>query len=119
MKDFRKRKVWDKSHRLTVGVYEATTSFPGDERFGLTSQMRRAGSSIPMNIAEGYGRGGDSEFARFLHIAAGSASELQYQLLLAQELDYLNDEDFEQLTKDVVEVKRMLSSLIQKLKAVG
>lgn len=119
MKDFRKLKVWEKSHRLAVGVYEATASFPNDERFGLTSQIRRAASSIPMNIAEGCGRGGDAEFARFLHIAAGSAAEVQYQLLLAHELEYLKGEYFERLTEDVVEVKRMLSSLIQKLKAVG
>jgi four helix bundle protein len=72
-----------------------------------------------MNIAEGCGRGGDAEFARFLHVAAGSASEVQYQLLLAHELEFLKVEDFDRLTEDVVEVKRMLSSLIQKLKAVG
>jgi four helix bundle protein len=83
LKDFRKLKVWEKSHHLALSVYQATSSFPDHEQYGLTSQMRRAAVSIPANIAEGYGRGGDAEFARFLQIASGSAAELQYQILLA------------------------------------
>jgi four helix bundle protein len=119
VKDFQNLKVWEKSHRLVIAVYRATAAFPSEERFGLTSQMRRAAASIPSNIAEGCGRGGDAELARFLDVAAGSAAELQYQLLLAHELDFLNGGDFEPLTEHVIEVKRMLSALIQKLKAVG
>lgn len=119
LKDFRKLKVWEKSHQLALSVYQATASFPDHERYGLTSQLRRAVVSIPTNIAEGYGRGGDAEFARFLQIASGSAAELQYQILLANELNFLDAENFERLNNDVVEVKKMLNALIQKLKAVG
>jgi four helix bundle protein len=119
MKDFRNLKVWEKSHQLTLAVYRATASFPTEERFGLTSQMRRAASSIPTNIAEGRGRGGDADFARFLQFASGSAAELEYQILLAHELDFLKREHFEPLSDHVVEVKRMLTSLLQKLKAEG
>jgi four helix bundle protein len=119
LKDFRKLKVWEKSHHLTLSVYQATSSFPDHERYGLTSQLRRAAVSIPTNIAEGYGRGGDAEFARFLQIASGSAAELQYQILLANELNFMDTDNFERLNNDVVEVKKMLNALIQKLKAVG
>ena len=117
MRNFRDYKVWDKAHRLTLAVYKATLTFPGDERFGLTSQIRRACSSIPANIAEGCGRSGDAELGRFLSIAMGSANELEYHLLLARDLAYLPPPQHEQLEKDVTEVKRMLASLILKLKA--
>jgi len=117
LKDFRKLKVWDKSHHLALPVYKATNSFPSDERYGLTSQLKRAAVSIPTNIAEGSGRGGDADFARFLQVAAGSAAELQYQLILSHELNFLHTGDYDSLTNEVVEVKKMLSTLIQKLKA--
>jgi four helix bundle protein len=87
--------------------------------FGLTSQMWRASASIGMNIAEGCCRKGDVEMGRFLQIAMGSASELEYQLLLAHDLDYLRNPAYEQLAVQVVDVKRMLSSLMQKVKAVN
>lgn len=117
MKDFRKLQVWEKGHQLALAVYQATQAFPQAELYGLTSQIRRASVSIPSNIAEGCGRGSDAEFARFLQIAMGSASELEYQLLLTQDLGFLNGSDCEQLTQDVVEVKRMLASLIKRLRA--
>jgi len=117
MRDFRKLKVWEKSHQLTLSVYEITGGFPDDERFGLTSQMRRACTSIPTNIAEGCGRDGHAELARFLQIAMGSASELEYQLLLANELGMLNQPDYELVNQNTVEVKKMLASFIKKLKA--
>ena len=85
MKDFRKQKVWGKAHDLALKVYRVTEAFPKTELFGLTSQIRRAGVSIPANIAEGCGRDTDADFARFLQIAMGSASELEYHLLLAHE----------------------------------
>ena len=115
-RDFRQLKVWEKSHHLTVKVYEATSTFPRDELYGLTSQMRRSGASIPANIAEGCGRGGDAELARFCQIAMGSASELEYHLLLARGLSLLNGETHRYLTGEVTEFKRMLTSFIQRLK---
>lgn len=102
---------------MTLAVYNATTMFPRDELYGLTSQIRRSCASIPANIAEGCGRGGDGEFARFLQIAMGSASELEYHLLLASDLKFLDGSNYERLATEVTEVKRMLTSLIQKLKA--
>lgn len=116
MQSFRNLRVWEKSHRLTLDVYAMSKSFPRDEIFGLTSQMRRASASIGMNIAEGCCRKGDAEMARFLQIAMGSASELEYQFLLAHDLEYLHNPGYESLTAQVVEVKKMLSSLMQKVK---
>lgn len=117
MKDFRKLKVWEKSHDLTLAVYRATQDFPKQELYGLTSQVRRACASIPANIAEGCGRGGDPELARFLQIAAGSARELEYHLLLAHDLGLLKDLQYEPLNKETTEVKRMLASFIKKLRS--
>ena len=117
MKDFRKLKVWQKAHLLTLKVYEVTRKFPKEELYGLTTQMRKSSSSIPTNIAEGCGRGGDTEFARFLQIAMGSASELEYELILSRDLRYLSLEEYENLNQDTVEVKRMLAPFIRKLKA--
>ena len=117
MRDFRKLKAWEKAHHLTVKVYAATSNFPKDELYGLTSQTRRSASSIPANIAEGCGRDGDADFARFLQIAMGSASELEYHLLLARDLDLMKSSEYENIASEVVDVKRMLASFIQKLRA--
>ena len=119
MQDFKKMRVWEKSHKLTLRVYKATGSFPPEEMYGLVSRMRRASSSIAANIAEGCGRGSDADFRRFLHIAMGSASELEYHLLLSRDLHYLGENDYQSLNGAVTEVKRMLTSLIQKLTADG
>jgi four helix bundle protein len=117
MKDFRQLIVWEKSHQLALAVYKATKEFPKEELYGLTSQMRRAAMSIPTNIAEGCGRNTDAEFARFLQIAMGSASETEYQLLLSHDLGFLNKEQYDRLNLDVTEVKRMLASLLKTLRA--
>lgn len=119
MKNFRDLKVWEKGHELTMAVYRSTARFPSEERFGLTSQIRRSSVSVPANIAEGCGRGSDAELARFLQIAAGSASELEYHLLLANQLEILDSPEYGHLEKRVTEVKRMLTSFIKKLKADG
>jgi four helix bundle protein len=116
MQDFKNLKAWQKAHLLTVNVYKTTRSFPKEETYGLTSQMRRACSSIPANIAEGCGREGNAELIRFLQIASGSASELKYHLLLAYELKYFKKEDYELLDNQINEVKRMITGLIKKLK---
>jgi len=117
MKDFKKLKVWEKAHHLTLKVYKATAVFPREELYGLTSQMRRSCASIPTNIAEGCGRNTDSELARFLEIAMGSASELEYLFLLSNDLNLLERSDFEVLTGEVIEIKQMLASFIKKLRA--
>jgi four helix bundle protein len=117
MRDFKELKVWQKSHQLTLALYKMTASFPREEIYGLTSQIRRSCSSVPANIAEGCGRNGKAEFARFLHIAMGSASELEYHLLLARDLELLNAVDYECSAQEVSEVKRMLTAFIKKLKA--
>ena len=119
MKDFRQLKVWEKAHRLTLTIYQLTAIFPRDEAYGLASQMRRAASSIPSNIAEGCGRDGDAELSRFCTIARGSASELEYQLLLALDLTLIQPHDHQQLTEQTIEIKRMLTVLVQKLNAEG
>ena len=117
MKDFRQLKVWEKSHALVLALYQTTSSFPREETYGLTSQIRRAASSIPSNIAEGCGRNGDAELARFCIIARGSATELEYQLLLARDLSFLRPDRYNDLSRQTVEVKRMLTVLVQKLTA--
>ena len=119
MRDFRDLKVWQKGHNLALAVYKATTSFPREEIYGLTSQVRRSCVSICANIAEGCGRNGEAELARFFQIGMGSASELEYHLLLAHDLGLLKTSDYEQVTSEVIEVKRMLTSFIQKLRADG
>ena len=100
-------------------VYRITKNFPSDERFGPTVQLRRAVASVPTNIAEGCGRDSERELARLLSIAAGSASEVEYQLLLACDLNYIQDETYRELDQQVNEVKRMLNSFIQMLTANG
>jgi four helix bundle protein len=117
VKGFRDLKVWEKAHQLTLQLYRASASFPKQEMYGLTSQVRRAAASIPANIAEGCGRNSDAELGCFLQIAMGSASELEYHLLLTRDLSLLDEKDYGQLAVEVTELKRMLASFIQKLNA--
>lgn len=117
MQNFKNLNVWEKSHRLVLNIYHVTKGFPKEEIYGLTSQVRRCSASIPANIAEGCGRAGEAEFARFLQIAMGSASELEYHLLLARDLHFLEETVYEQLASEVIEVKKMLSSFISTLRA--
>jgi four helix bundle protein len=119
MRDFKQLIVWEKAHQVTLSVYKATQQFPKDELYGLTSQLRRASASIPANIAEGCGRSGNGELSHFCHIAMGSASEVEYFLLLAADLEFINRSLYETLNHDLIEVKRMLNAFIQKLKANG
>ncbi len=117
MQDFKKLTVWQKSHQLTLAMYKATAKFPMDELYRLTSQIRRSYASVPANNSEGCGRGGRAELGRFLQVAVGSASELEYPLLLAHDLGFLGDAEYKSLEPRVVELKRMLSSFISKLRA--
>lgn len=118
MSDYKKLAVWEKSHQFALNIYRATVNFPREELYGLTSQIRRSAMSIPSNIAEGSGRGGNPELIRFLRIAAGSAHEAEYQLLLAHDLGYLTKEDYQQLDNQSSEIKRMLAGLIHKLESL-
>ncbi len=117
MKDFKNLKVWNKSDKLTLEIYEITRTFPVEELYGLKSQMRRASVSIPTNIAEGCGRNSDAELARFLEIAMGSASELEYLVLLSKELYFFDDNVYDTLIVEIIGIKQMLATLIKKLTA--
>ena len=115
MKDFRKLTLWQRAHQFVLPVYEATSAFPEDERYGLTSQARLAAVSIPSNIAEGCGRETNNELRRFLYIAMGSAREVDYHLLLARDLKFLDTSTYQTLVQELEQVQRMLNALIQKL----
>lgn len=117
MKNFRDLQIWQRSHKLTLEVYRITHEFPKSELYGLVSQMRRSSSSIPTNIAEGSGRNTEKDFARFLDNAMGSASELEYQLILACDLEYVPRETYQITNTELIEIKRMLNAFIQKLRA--
>lgn len=116
MRDFKALIVWKTAHQLTLNVYKVCASFPKDEAYGLVSQMRRVSVSIASNIAEGCGRESNLEMARFLSIAAGSASELQYQILLVRDLGMLDEASYADLERTVIEVRKMASSFMTKLK---
>src|SRR3712207_8451764 len=116
MGEFRSLAVWEVAHELTLRVYQSTSRFPRSETYRLTSQLRRSAASIPANIAEGCGRNGDAELARFLTIAKGSASELDYLLLLAHDLGYLKLPRYEHLTAEVHGISRMLATFVDRLR---
>ena len=116
MKDFKKYDIWKLSHVFTLKIYETTKSFPQKEIYGIISQIRRASSSIPTNISEGCGRDSDAEFNRFLTIALGSASEVEYLIILSKDLNYLVEDTFIKLNEDINTIKRKIYTLKQKLK---
>ncbi len=115
MRNFPQLSIWQKSHLLTLKIYSVTKVFPKDEMFGIISQMRRSSSSIPTNIAEGSGRNSNPDFKRFLVIASGSSSELEYQLILSKDLKYLSDSAFKELQNELIEIRKMIYSFIKNL----
>ena len=115
LKSFKELKVWQKAYQLCLNIYKDTGSFPADEKFGMTSQMRRAAISIPSNIAEGYGRKTIPDYVRCLYIAYGSICELETQTLLSGDLEYLNENNKVSLIDKIDEVERMLMALIKSL----
>nr|WP_047416632.1 four helix bundle protein [Cellulophaga sp. Hel_I_12] len=115
MRDFKKYGVWEISHKFTLQIYALTNNFPSQETYGLSSQLRRASTSISTNISEGCGRDSDAEFSRFLTIAVGSASEVEYLILLSKDLNYLDLKTYEKLNEDINTIKRKIYSLKQKL----
>lgn len=116
MRDFRQLRVWGDAHQLTLEVYKLTKNFPKEELFALTNQLRRASASIGSNIAEGCGRGSNKDYAHFLQIAIGSAFEVDYQMLLARDLAYINDENYKITSEKIDSLKRQLASLLQKVR---
>lgn len=116
MRDFKKYKVWELSHQFTLKIYELTNSFPQNETYGIISQIRRASASIPTNISEGCGRESDTEFSRFLTIALGSASEVEYLLTLSKDLNFISANTFDELNTEINTIKRKIYTLKQKLK---
>lgn len=119
MADYKQLAVWQRAHQFTIGIYKVTLGFPQSEMFGLVSQMRRSAVSIGSNLAEGRGRGGDSEFRRFIQIALGSASEIEYQLLVAHDVGLLGSHEYKQLNREIGEINRMLWALHQKVKVAS
>jgi len=117
MRDFKRLDVWKKSHKLTLAIYRATAVYPKEETYGLVSQTRRAAVSIAANIAEGYGAESDQGFARYLGMAISSSSELEYHLLLARDLAYIQDEEHQKLAARIASVQPMLAKLLLKLRA--
>lgn len=115
MRDFKKYDIWEISHKFTLQIYGLTNNFPSHETYGLTSQLRRASASIPTNISEGCGRDSDAEFSRFLTIAVGSASKVEYLILLSKDLNYIDFKTYERLNEDINTVKRKIYTLKQKL----
>lgn len=112
MRDFRGLEVWQAAHQITLALYKITVKFPREEVYGLTSQMRRCSTSVAANIAEGCGRRGEGEFHRFLQIASGSASELDYHLILAHDLGFLKEAEYDELAKNLAILRRRLTKLI-------
>jgi four helix bundle protein len=117
MQDYKELKVWEKAHKFTLSVYEASKTLPKDELYSLTNHLRRAASSIPANIAEGSGKNTQAEFAHFLNVALGSANESEYFLILSRDLNYLDQNKISELYNSVNEIKAMLISLINKVRA--
>jgi len=115
MRNYKDLVVWERAHQLTLAVYRNTRTFPSEERFGLTSQMRRASASIAANLAEGCGRRSDGEMARFIRIAMGSGAELSYHLLLARDLGLLGDNVYQDMDSDLGAIMRMMSSLSSRM----
>ena len=115
MRNFQELSIWQRSHLLTLKIYSITKNFPKEEMFGIISQMRRSSSSIPSNIAEGCGRNSNPEMKRFLIIATGSSSELEYQLVLSKDLQYLSETISKELQNELIEIRKMIYAFIKNL----
>jgi four helix bundle protein len=115
MKDFRDLKVRECAHQITLSIYRGTRDFPCEETYGIVSQLRRCSASVAANIAEGCGRSGNPEFGRFLTMAMGSASELEYFVLLSRDLNYLSVEKHAELAREIQSMRRMLNRLLSKV----
>jgi len=119
VRNYRDLEVWDKSHELTLELYRKSRSFPKEEFYGLTSQLRRAAVSVGANLAEGCGRQTTAELARFVRISMGSASELDYHLLLCHDFGFLQPDDYRKLSQELTRIRKMLTSLLATLESEG
>lgn len=115
MRDFRNYEAWQLSHKLVLEIYLLTKDFPSEEKFGLTSQIRRSSASIPTNFAEGSSKASEKDFTRFIDIALGSATEVDYQLELSKDLKYISEEKFLTLNNKIISIKKLLFALRQKI----
>ena len=115
MKSFRDLQIWQRGLDLSILIYSHTVDFPKEEQFGLTSQLRRASTSVPLNIAEGWGRGSNKSFANFLKIARGSLFEVETILEICFRLDYIKHETIETLRNEIEQIGKMINSFIKKL----
>ena len=116
MRDFKKLKIWENAHLIALKIYKITRSFPKDETYGCISQMRNSATSVAANIAEGCGRDSEKELVRFCHIAMGSASELEYFLLLSKDLNYIEEKNHSELHQELISNKKQLNAFIQRLR---
>lgn len=115
LKNYKELNVWQKSYTLCLMIYRITKEYPKEELYGLVSQLRRVAVSIPSNIAEGYGRKSTADYLRFLYIAYGSVCELETQIMISGDLDYISEDTFREITDNIGEVERMLKGLINSL----
>jgi len=118
IKSFTDLKAWQTGHNLVVGIYKITRSFPKEEQFGLTNQLRRAVVSITSNIAEGFSRQSLKEKIQFYYIALGSLTEVQNQILIAKDVNYLDEKDFKDLSSQTIEANKIINGLIKSLKSL-
>jgi four helix bundle protein len=117
MRNYQDLQVWAKAHAVFLDLYQLSRGFPKDELYGITSQVRRAALSIGSNLAEGCGRRTSGELARSIRIAMGSASELDYQVLACRDLGYMKADDYQRMSKKLVEVRKMLTAFLDKVEA--
>jgi four helix bundle protein len=115
LRNYRDLQVWSKAYALSLDLYRLSRTFPREEIYGITSQLRRAAVSIGANLAEGCGRRTNAEMARFVRIAMGSASELDHHLLLCKDLGFLQDEDYKRVLRRLIEVRKMLGALLESI----
>ncbi len=115
MRDFKKLKVWERSHNFVLNIYQLTKLFPKEELYGIISQLRRAAVSIPTNIAEGSGKQTEKDFAKYLSIAAGSTNETEYLLILSKDLGFIKESIATDLITEINEIKKMLNAFILKI----
>lgn len=116
MRDYKKYTIWEKSHKLALEVYAITKSFPKEEMYGITSQLRRASLSVPTNIVEGAARNSQKEFAHFINISSGSAAETEYLIRFSFDLNYINEDQFIKINNEIISIRKMLNAFHQKLK---